>query len=73
MGTQFTIFDNGVSPRKANFKEGATPRQELAAVMYDTNVLGFKGPRKMTVLLPGMVDEERVAIHPQVTNYKYKY
>ncbi|XP_019870700.2 protein king tubby [Aethina tumida] len=65
LGTQFTIFDNGVSPRKANFKEGATPRQELAAVMYDTNVLGFKGPRKMTVLLPGMVDEERVAIHPQ--------
>ena len=22
--------------------------------MYDTNVLGFKGPRRMTVVLPGM-------------------
>lgn len=28
-------------------------REELAAVIYDTNVLGFKGPRKMTVILPG--------------------
>ncbi|KAK4475919.1 hypothetical protein MN116_001162 [Schistosoma mekongi] len=26
--------------------------QELAAIIYDTNVLGFKGPRKMTIILP---------------------
>ena len=27
----------------------------------ETNVLGFKGPRKMTVILPGMTaDHERV-------------
>ena len=25
--------------------------------MYDTNVLGFKGPRRMTVILPGMNSE----------------
>ncbi|XP_044254468.1 protein king tubby isoform X2 [Tribolium madens] len=66
LGTQFTVYDNGISPRKANFKEGVTPRQELAAVTYDTNVLGFKGPRKMTVILPGMtLEQERVAIYPQ--------
>lgn len=41
IGTQFTIYDNGLSPKKR--KEGAVPRQELAAVLYDTNVLGFKG------------------------------
>ncbi|OON14333.1 Tub family protein, partial [Opisthorchis viverrini] len=26
--------------------------RELAAIIYDTNVLGFKGPRKMTILIP---------------------
>lgn len=65
IGTQFTIYDNGISPRKANFKDGAVPRQELAAVIYDTNVLGFKGPRKMTVIIPGMLDDQRVTIYPQ--------
>ncbi|CAG9823064.1 unnamed protein product [Phaedon cochleariae] len=65
LGTQFTVFDGGVSPRKADPKEGVLPRQELASVIYDTNVLGFKGPRKMTVLIPGMVDEQRVILYPQ--------
>ncbi|CAG9865342.1 unnamed protein product [Phyllotreta striolata] len=65
IGTHFTVYDNGVSPRKANLKEGIIPRQELASVIYDTNVLGFKGPRKMTVIIPGMVDEQRVTIYPQ--------
>ncbi|XP_045480442.1 protein king tubby [Harmonia axyridis] len=66
LGTQFTIFDNGVSPRKANIKEGILPRQELAAVAYDTNVLGFKGPRKMTIIIPGMtIEQQRVNIYPQ--------
>uniref|UniRef100_A0A6P7G6T5 Protein king tubby n=1 Tax=Diabrotica virgifera virgifera TaxID=50390 RepID=A0A6P7G6T5_DIAVI len=65
IGTQFTVYDNGISPRKANLKDGVIPRQELASVIYDTNVLGFKGPRKMTVIIPGMVDEQRVTIYPQ--------
>ena len=26
----------------------STRRHEIAGVLYDTNVLGFKGPRKMT-------------------------
>lgn len=65
IGTHFTVYDNGVSPRKANIKEGILPRQELAAVIYETNVLGFKGPRKMTVIIPGMSDDQRVAIYPQ--------
>ncbi len=30
-------------------------------MVYDTNVLGFKGPRRMTVILPGMnSDGQRV-------------
>ena len=26
-------------------------------ILYDTNVLGFKGPRRMTCILPGMNSE----------------
>ncbi|KAA0196278.1 Tubby protein, partial [Fasciolopsis buskii] len=33
--------------------------RELAAVIYDTNVLGFKGPRRMTVLLPRMTSTDQ--------------
>ncbi|XP_077298529.1 tub domain-containing protein ktub [Arctopsyche grandis] len=65
LGTAFTIYDNGKAFRKGGMGEGAHCRQELAAVIYDTNVLGFKGPRKMTVLLPGMtLDRQRVVIAP---------
>ena len=34
-------------------------RQELSGILYDTNVLGFKGPRRMTIVLPGMNAEGR--------------
>ncbi|XP_069489547.1 tubby-related protein 1 isoform X2 [Ambystoma mexicanum] len=65
MGTKFTVFDNGANPDKAN-ADWSNVRQELAAVAYETNVLGFKGPRKMTVLIPGMnSDCERVPIRPR--------
>lgn len=68
LGTHFTVFDNGFSSRKAESREDwkKTPRQELAAVVYETNVLGFKGPRKMTIILPGMTQEhKRVIISPE--------
>ena len=39
------------------FQDRSSQRQELVGVMYDTNVLGFKGPRRMTVVLPGMTAE----------------
>lgn len=28
-------------------------------LFQDTNILGFKGPRNMTVLLPGMTEEDQ--------------
>lgn len=35
-------------------------------LLQETNVLGFKGPRKMTVIIPGMnSDNERVPIRPR--------
>ena len=38
-------------------QDRSSQRQELVGVMYDTNVLGFKGPLRMTVVLPGMTAE----------------
>ncbi|KAI4882145.1 hypothetical protein NFI96_017233, partial [Prochilodus magdalenae] len=40
------------------------------AYLQETNVLGFKGPRKMTVIIPGMDDDnERVPIRAQSVSY----
>ncbi|XP_076025732.1 tubby protein [Genypterus blacodes] len=67
LGTRFTVFDGGENPEKKPFiKESESVRQELAAICYETNVLGFKGPRKMTVIIPGMFqNDERVCIRPK--------
>lgn len=62
LGTQFTLFDNGENPKGGVDKA----RKELIGVVYETNVLGFKGPRKMTIIIPGMnLDHERVDIKPR--------
>ncbi|KAG4074061.1 hypothetical protein HA402_014266 [Bradysia odoriphaga] len=52
-GTTFFVYDNGskISSEQA--------RQDMAVIIYDTNILGFKGPRNMTVLLPGMTEEDQ--------------
>lgn len=35
-------------------------------MFQETNVLGFRGPRKMTVIIPGMLEnDERVPVHPK--------
>ncbi|XP_061823564.1 tubby protein homolog isoform X1 [Nerophis lumbriciformis] len=67
LGTKFTIYDGGENPEKKPFiKECESVRQELAAICYETNVLGFRGPRKMTVVIPGMLEtDERVSIRPK--------
>ncbi|CAG0882305.1 unnamed protein product [Cyprideis torosa] len=64
LGTHFVLYDGGRSP----VKPGTAPehlRHDLAAVIYEPNVLGFKGPRKMVVVIPGMTaDQKRVEIRP---------
>jgi hypothetical protein len=61
VGTSFTVYDNGVNPGKGvTMVEGSSFRQELAAVVYETNVLGFKGPRKMTVVIPPLTSSLEV-------------
>lgn len=66
LGTSFTVYDNGVNPgcRQA-LRDRSSVRQELAAVHYETNVLGFKGPRKMVTIIPAMThDHKRIDIQP---------
>lgn len=66
MGTKFTVYDHGVSPKARGRVEKTHTRQELAAICYETNVLGFKGPRKMSVIIPGMnMSHERIPFRPQ--------
>ena len=60
LGTQFTVYDGGeTSKSRSLLQERSGQRQEIAAVLYDTNVLGFKGPRQMTAVLPGINSAER--------------
>nr|XP_055246241.1 tubby-related protein 1 isoform X5 [Gorilla gorilla gorilla] len=66
LGNRFTVFDNGQNPQRGYSTNVASLRQELAAVIYETNVLGFRGPRRMTVVIPGMsAENERVPIRPR--------
>ncbi|XP_051043072.1 tubby-related protein 1 [Phodopus roborovskii] len=66
LGNRFTVFDNGQNPQRGGGVDVGSLRQELAAVVYETNVLGFRGPRRMTVIIPGMnSDNERVPIRPR--------
>lgn len=53
VGTEFTVYDKGEKPSKEG---GLQQRQEMAAVLYQTNILGSKGPRQMHVLVPRVDD-----------------
>ena len=42
-------------------------------ILQETNVLGFKGPRKMTVVIPGMsLDHDRVAVRPKNVSQQWR-
>lgn len=47
-----------------------TLKYDLHISLQETNVLGFKGPRKMTIIIPGMnLDHERVDIKPRSVSF----
>lgn len=60
VGTEFVGYDRGCNPAELGGVEGlaassasaAAVRQELCAVFYESNILGSKGPRKMTAVIP---------------------
>ncbi|KAI7897827.1 Tub family-domain-containing protein [Cokeromyces recurvatus] len=54
LGTTFVTYSHGKNPMKKEMtikKKDLPIREELGAVLYDPNILGFKGPRKMTILM----------------------
>ncbi|KAJ1656657.1 hypothetical protein IWQ61_003810 [Dispira simplex] len=56
LGTEYIVYDNGHNPHKPLDSVHPTTqvREELCAVLYEPNILGFKGPRKMTLILPAV-------------------
>ena len=92
VGTEFCVFDDGVSPDK--IKDGGRAggsgddgeggeggsgggkkerRAELGCVLYESNILGSRGPRKMTVLVPAVRQtkdgKQQAHVHrPQTTD-----
>jgi len=58
MGTCFHIYDNGKNPKKCKTQEEI--RKQLAVVLYEQNVMGDKGPRKMRVLVPEMNTDDKL-------------
>jgi len=60
VGTEFIVYDKGLNPERLTEAERAHPikseniRKEIAGVCYESNILGHRGPRKMTALLPAM-------------------
>lgn len=73
IGTEFQIFDKGVNPKNADpdsLHVGTTPiREELGAILYNSNVLGSRGPRKMRVAIPAIDDAgKRKSVRPSRKN-----
>jgi len=57
MGTEFTIYDSGISPKDViTHRDREDIRQEMGVVIYAKNVLGSKSPRKMKVCVPRLTD-----------------
>jgi len=68
VGTEFTIYDKGVKPTEveAAGMGASAMRAELGAVVYQYNVLGTRGPRKMTAMIPSVDDNDhRKVIRPK--------
>lgn len=58
VGTEFTVYDGGVKPSETTGAPDAPQaRLELGAVLYQYNVLGTRGPRKMTAVVPRVSDK----------------
>ena len=54
VGTEFQIYDSGVNPKDGHVDyalHNTEVRQDLGCVLYASNVLGSRGPRKMQVCI----------------------
>ena len=61
VGTEFQVFDNGISPKEAGVDDNNNSiRKELGSVIYAANVLGSRGPRKMQVAIPAVDENNQI-------------
>lgn len=77
VGTEFVGYDRGCNPSEIAGIDGASAaasaasssavRQELCAVFYESNILGSKGPRKMTAVVPTVRPDGARAIWKPLT------
>ncbi|CAF1517099.1 unnamed protein product, partial [Adineta steineri] len=62
-GTEYILYDNGLSPNKisntAQLNNRESLRRELVGIIYNTNLLGFKGPRQFTTVIPQIEQDIR--------------
>ncbi len=62
LGTEFQIYDGGKNPKSIDpfFDEkiNQDPRSELGAIIYTSNILGNRGPRKMQVCINRIANGE---------------
>jgi len=76
LGTEFNVYSPGLNPKKRAANVTNT-REQMGVVLYQSNILGSKGPRKMRVLLPAVNPQgEHVIWKPRNKNdgmlQKYK-
>ena len=57
-GTEFTLYDTGCNPKDS--KNTNEWRAHFAAVEYETNLFGLKGPKRMKTHLAGLSDTETI-------------
>jgi tubby-related protein 1 len=50
LGTEFHLYDTGENPKKC--KSADKIRRELGLIIYESNLLGSRGPRKMKIIIP---------------------
>jgi tubby-related protein 1 len=66
VGTEFTIYDRGESAK--NGDTASLARKQLGVISYETNILGTKGPRKLTIILPDCQSNLKPIEFPELPN-----
>lgn len=57
-GTEFILYDTGLNPKDSD--DSKNWRCHFAAIEYETNLFGLKGPRKMKTHLSGLTETETI-------------
>jgi hypothetical protein len=61
LGTEYVVGGTGGDGEGAGAAAAPPPPRELGSMLYSPNVLGAKGPRKMTVVLPKLAPSGQAA------------